>query len=83
MARFYFDVNEGFGLEPDETGLDLRNIDAAELAAMHFATEFGAERLPATKGGAITIQVKNSEKQIVVSVRLTMGSERFVPTTLH
>ncbi len=83
MPRFYFDVREGFGLEPDETGLDLKDTDAAEINAMHIAGEFGSDRLPATKGGAITVDVRNEERQMVVSVRVTMGSERYVPATLH
>jgi hypothetical protein len=83
VPRFYFDVREGFDLEPDETGLDLKNIDAAETTAMHVAGEFGSDRLPASKGGAITVEVRYKQKQMVVSVRITMGSERFVPETLH
>jgi hypothetical protein len=83
VPRFYFDLREGFGLDPDETGLDLKNIDAAETAAMHIAGEFGSDRLPASKGGAITVEVKNDKRQPVVSVRVTMGSERFIPETLH
>jgi hypothetical protein len=83
VPRFYFDVREGFGLESDETGLDMKNIDAAETNAMHVAAEFGSDRLPATKGGAITVDVRNEERQMVASVRVTMGSERFAPATLH
>ena len=82
MPRFYFDVREGARFVPDDTGLELPDLDAAEREAAVGAAEIGRDRLPSGDAREVTIEVKNEHQQRVLTVTVSMHVERVHPPPL-
>jgi hypothetical protein len=82
MPRFYFDVREGESFTPDDEGLELASLDAAERMAAEAAAEIGRDQLP--KGGVreVTIELRNEHRQRVLTVTVSMEIHRVNPQPL-
>ena len=80
MPRFYFDVREGARFIPDEEGLELDSLDAAEVAAAEGAAEIGRDRLPKGDTRDVTVEVRNEHGQRVLTVTVSMEIDRVDPS---
>lgn len=79
MPIFYFDVREGDSFFEDEDGIEMANIDAAELEAAESAASIGRDRLPRRHARDVTIEVRNEHRQRVCTVTVAMTMERVDP----
>jgi hypothetical protein len=79
MPLFYFDAREGSKFIPDEEGVELANVDAAEREAATAAAEMGRDRLPSGDTRDVTIEVRNEHGQRVLTVRVSMEIDRVAP----
>ena len=82
MPRFYFDVREGSRFAPDEEGFEYPDLNAAERIAAETAAGIGRDLLPKGDVRDVTIEVRNEHKQRVLTIRLTMETERVHPEPL-
>ncbi|MEE1609708.1 DUF6894 family protein [Microvirga sp. CF3016] len=76
MPQFYFDVREGARFTPDEEGLELDSLDAAEREAAVAAAEIGRDRLPKGDSREIAIEVRDEHRQWVLTVRVSLEVDR-------
>lgn len=79
MLRFYFDVREGAKFTPDHGGLELASLDDAERAAAELAAEIGRDRLPKGEARAITVELRNEDRQRVLTIKVSMEVDRVDP----
>ena len=83
MPRFYFDVREGAKFTPDNGGLEFDSLDGAERAAAELAAEIGRDRLPKGEARAVTVELRNEDRQRVLTVRVLMEIDRVEPPPEH
>jgi hypothetical protein len=79
VPRFYFDTREGAAFIPDDEGLELPDLDAAEREGATAAAEMGRDRLPSGDTRDITVEVSNEHRQRVLTVRVSMEIDRVAP----
>ena len=79
MPRFYFDVREGTRFEPDDEGLVYPDLDTAERMAAETAASIARDLLPRSDVRDVTVEVRNEHKQRVITVTVTMTTERVYP----
>ncbi|WP_046861654.1 DUF6894 family protein [Microvirga massiliensis] len=79
MPRFYFDAREGERFAPDETGLEFDNLDAVKNEAACLAAEIARDRLPMNDTREVTIEVRNTHRQRVLTITLTMEIDQVDP----
>lgn len=77
--RFYFDTRKGPRFTPDEEGMEFPNLDAGDQEAAIAAAEMGRDRLLRGDVRNINIKVRSKYEQRVLTVRVTMDSDRVVP----
>jgi hypothetical protein len=76
---YYFDVREGTRFSPDDEGLDYPDLHAAERVAAETAASIGRDVLPRSDVRDVTVEVRNEHKQRVLTVTVTMQTERVDP----
>ena len=64
---------------PDEEGLELPNLDAAEREAAEAAAEIGRDRLPRGDSRDVTVEVRIEHGQRVLTVRVSIEIDRVAP----
>jgi hypothetical protein len=79
VPRFYFDVREGTRFAPDDEGLEYPDVDAAERMAAETAASIGRDVLPKSDVRDVTVEVRNEHKQRIITVTVTMQTERVSP----
>jgi hypothetical protein len=79
VPRFYFDVREGASFTPDDEGLELDSLDAAEREAATAAADIGRDRLPKGDAREVTVEVTNEHRQRVLTVTISMEIHRVEP----
>ena len=79
MPRFYFDVREGAKFTPDNGGLEFDSLDVAERAAAELAAEISRDRLPKGEARAVTVELRNEDRQRVLTVKVSMEVNRVEP----
>ena len=79
MPRFYFDIREGTGFTPDETGMEFDSLEIAEREAAIAAAEIGRDRLPLSDDRAVTVEVKNEHHQRVLTITISLEVDRVMP----
>jgi hypothetical protein len=72
VPRIYFDVREGNGFTRDDVGLELAALDAAKFAAATAAAEMGRDRLPKGDAREVTIEVKDENGFLLLTVTVAM-----------
>jgi hypothetical protein len=80
MPRYYFDIQEGLTFTQDEDGEDFDDHEAAERGAMRAAAELGRERLLNGDVRDLTVEVKNEDRQRVLSVTIVIKIGRMEPS---
>jgi hypothetical protein len=72
VPRFYFDVREGNGFTRDDIGVEFDTLDAAKFAAATAAAEMGPDRLPKGDAREVTIEVKDENGFLLLTVTVAM-----------
>ncbi len=67
MPRFYFDIREGTRFIPDEVGVDLDSLDAAEYEAARVSADIRRDQLLTGDTRDVTVEVKDEQGQHVVT----------------
>ncbi len=79
MSRYYFDVREGEKFTPDDLGLEIASLYAAEHEAACAAAEIGRDRLPKGDAREVTVEVKNEHHQRVLTIKASIEIDRVEP----
>ena len=74
MPRFYFDVWEDETVIPDEEGLELESLDAAQREAAVSAVDIGRSQPPRGKVREITVEVKDENGFVLITATSTNGA---------
>lgn len=74
MPRFYFNVSQGPKIIPDDEGLELDSLDAAEQEAMQALIQLGRDWLPRAR--EVRIQVRDEQHQQVLALSVAIRVER-------
>jgi hypothetical protein len=77
MPRYYFDVWEADGLTLDDEGIELRDIEAVQNAAVRSLADMAREAVNSrsTVGNDMAIEVRDADGP-VLQVKLTLAIER-------
>ena len=78
MPRFYFDVREDGKFIPDEEGLELESLDAAEHKAAVSSAEIGRSQLPHGKVREITVEVKDENGFVLITATVSLAVRRTI-----
>jgi hypothetical protein len=54
-------------------------VDGAERAAAELAADLGRDRLPKGEARAVTVEVRDEDRQRVLTVRVSMAIDRVEP----
>ena len=79
MPLFYFDVREGVRFVPDDTGVELPDLGAAEREAAESAASIGRDLLPKGVARSVTVEVRNTHGQRVLTATVTLALDRVDP----
>jgi hypothetical protein len=77
MPRFYFDVSEGPRFIPDDEGLELDSLEAAEHEATQTIIQLGREWLARTP--EVTLRVTDQQHRLLLALSVVMRVERQEP----
>jgi hypothetical protein len=75
----YHDIREKSRFVPDEEGMDLPDLHAAEREAAELAASIGRDRLPSSESRAIIVEVRNEHRQRVMTVTASLDIVRVRP----
>jgi hypothetical protein len=81
MSRFYFDFFDGPDFIPDQDGLELDSLEAAEHEAMQAAVQLGRDWLPQIRN--VRFAVRDDKRRLVLALNLELTVERLVPSELQ
>jgi hypothetical protein len=81
MSRFYFDFYDGPDFIPDQDGLELDSLEAAEHEAMQAAVQLGRDWLPQVR--KVRLAVRDDQRRLVMALKLELTVERLVPPGLQ
>lgn len=70
MPRFYFDIVNGHGPIPDDEGLELADLNAAQKEAVMSLVDMVKEMRPTTESHAIEVEVRDEKRTPVLKARL-------------
>ena len=76
MTRYYFDVQNGKRLVPDDDGAEFDNLEAAVQAAARSAAEIGTNRLAKGDTSDVVLVVRDERNQRVCTLTASMKIER-------
>jgi hypothetical protein len=72
LARYYFDIQDGAQVIPDDEGAEFDRLDAAVQAAARSAAEIGTGRLAKGDTSDVVIEVRDEGDQRVFTVTASM-----------
>src|SRR4051794_1840236 len=76
MPRFYFDVREDGTFSPDDEGLEFPDLNAAEREAAEATAAMGRDRLPKRGLREIVMEVRDEDRQQLLTVTVSLHVER-------
>jgi hypothetical protein len=79
MPRYYFDFHDGLDLVPDQKGLDLDSLEAAEHEAVQTVVQLGRDQLPSAR--EVRLAVRDDQRRPVLAVSMVLTVERPAATT--
>ena len=79
MARYYFDIQDGAQVMPDDEGAEFDSLDAAVHAAARAAAEIGTSRLAKGDTSDVVIEVRDEGGQRVCTVTASMKINWHIP----
>lgn len=74
MARYYFDVTNGNGLERDEDGQELQSLDQVRREAGRILSDIAKDEIPVSRSVRIKVAVRNIEGENVHAGELSFSS---------
>jgi kynurenine formamidase len=78
MPRFHFDVREKDRVTPDEVGVELESVEAAEREAIRKVTGIGHDSLSKDRASEIEAQVKDNKGFLLLTVTVSVVVRRTV-----
>lgn len=75
MARYYFDVTNGNGLERDSEGQELQSLDHVRHEAGRILSDIAKDEIPVSRNVSIKVAVRNSEGTKVHTGELSFPSD--------
>jgi hypothetical protein len=78
MPHFYFNVRDEDWVTPDEVGVELKSVEAAEREAIRRVTGIGYESLSKDRASEIEVQVKDNEGFLLLTVTVSVVVRRTV-----
>jgi hypothetical protein len=72
MPRFYFDIQKGTELIPDDNGFEIDSLEAAEHEAMQTAITLGRDWLPFAREVRVRVRDEHGRYRLNLSVALTV-----------
>jgi hypothetical protein len=78
VTLFHFDVREEDRVTPDEVGVELESVEAAEREAIRRVTGISQERLSKGTTSEIEVQVKDHEGFLLLTVTVSVVVRRTV-----
>ena len=82
MARYYFDIQDGAQVVPDDEGSEFDSLEAAVQGAVRSAAEIGTGRLARGDTSDVVIEVRDERGQRVFTVTASMKIDWNVPQPL-
>ena len=76
LARYYFDIQDGAQIIPDDEGSEFDSLDAAVQEAVRSAAEIGEDRLAKGDTSDVVIEVRDEQNQRVCTVTASMRIDR-------
>jgi hypothetical protein len=75
MPRYFFDIDDGRTLTPDETGLELDDVEAVRREAIKALPEIAQEVLPEDERRQVVVTARDSAGRRILTARLTLTVE--------
>ena len=72
MPRFFFDTFDGENLQPDETGHELPDLDAAKQEAQKALPDMAKDALPGGNDRTFVVNVRDEAGQTVLRAALSL-----------
>ena len=76
MPMFFFDIREDDAFFVDEEGSHHRDVDSAQREAAEVAAAIGRERFPERGAGSVIIEVRNEDRERVLTATVTLHVDR-------
>jgi hypothetical protein len=76
MPRFFFDTREDDSFIPDDEGIELADLTAAEQEALEAAASIARDKLPAGEARSVTIEVWTEDRRRVIAATVMLHVER-------
>jgi hypothetical protein len=76
MPRFFFDTREDDSFIPDDEGIELADLTAAEQEALEAAASIARDKLPAGEARSVTIEVWTEDRRRVIATTVMLHVER-------
>ncbi len=80
MPLYYFDVREDVRFVPDDEGMELPDLDAAETEAAEAAALITRDAIRKRTARSVTVEVRDDEGQRVITVVVALAIDRVSPT---
>ena len=61
MTRYFFDIRVHTGTDPDDEGLELRDVRAAKVEAAHALADIARDAVQSDNGHDVTIDVRTKD----------------------
>ncbi len=74
MARYYFDVTNGDGLERDDEGQELRSLDDVQREAGKILSDIAKDEIPVSRSVSIKVVVRTGDGATVHAGELSFSS---------
>ena len=78
MARYFFDIHDGDHFTPDDTGLELRDLEAAKAEAKKALPDIVKDEMPDGDRRDFVVVVKDEAGQSILRVTLALAVERLL-----
>lgn len=75
MARYYFDVTNGNGLERDDDGQELQSLDQVRREAGRILSDIAKDEIPVSRNVSIKVAVRNVDGVKVHTGELSFFSD--------
>lgn len=75
MARYYFDVTNGNGLERDDDGQELQSLDQVRREAGRILSDIAKDEIPVSRNVSVKVAVRNVDGVKVHTGELSFSSD--------
>jgi hypothetical protein len=75
MPRFYFDIDDGEGIVPDDKGIICRSRENLQKLATNLLPEIARDALPNKTTNTLTVKVRDKSGRYVFQATLSLVTE--------